>query len=171
VIYEITLKRSCVVNTTMNIVLNPSEVNIKTIHYHHPVTNTVMDDSSFVRVGYSDENICLNAIFIDTAINVNRIDKYFHKYKYNFDYSSNMDTIDSLIAIERLVLESIHLPGINRTFKLREQLLNSNIRVFENSDSNITNISPGNYKFTLKISGIWVTDIECGLTFKFFLQN
>ena len=66
----------------MNIVISPKDLKLRNIHFHDAVTNTVMDDSSFVRVGYSNTDVTLNGIYLDISLNVSRIDKYFHKYKY-----------------------------------------------------------------------------------------
>ena len=155
----------------MNIVIAPQELKPGNIHFHEPVTNTVMDDSSFIRVGYSNADVTLNGIYLDISLNVNRIDKYFHKYKYVFDYSNNMDCIDLLINIETMILNNVMIPNIRCIHKLKEQFMHNSIRVFENIDSPPRSLTPGVYNFTLKISGIWATDTDCGLTFKFFSQN
>ena len=155
----------------MNIVIQPFTVNPSNIHFHDAVNNTVMDDSTFIRLGYSNCDLTLNGVYLDVPLVVNRIDKYFHKYKYIFDYSNNMDIIDSLVKIENMILNNLHINTIRKTCKLKEQLLHNSIRVFENIDSTPKSLVPGKYNFTLKISGIWVTQRECGLTFKFFSQN
>ena len=88
-----------------------------------------------------------------------------------FDYTANMEYIDLLVNIEKTILKNINIPHIRPVYKLHDQFLHNSIRVFENIDSPPRSLSPGIYNFTLKISGIWVTDSECGLTFKFFSQN
>ena len=70
-----------------------------------------------------------------------------------------------------MILNNLYINTIRKTCKLKEQLLHNSIRVFENIDSTPKSLVPGKYNFTLKISGIWVTQRECGLTFKFFSQN
>tara|TARA_B100000902_G_C27309919_1_gene917763 strand:+ start:2657 stop:3124 length:468 start_codon:yes stop_codon:yes gene_type:complete len=155
----------------MNIVISPNDLKLRNIYFHDAVTNTVMDDSSFIRVGYSNTDVTLNGIYLDISLNVSRIDKYFHKYKYIFEYTNNMECIDLLVRIERMILDNLPATSTRNVYKLKEQFLHNSIRVFENIDSPPKSLTPGIYNFTLKISGIWVTDSDCGLTFKFFSQN
>ncbi len=155
----------------MNIVISPNDLKLRNIYFHDAVTNTVMDDSSFIRVGYSNTDVTLNGIYLDISLNVSRIDKYFHKYKYIFEYTNNMECIDLLVQIERMILDNLPATSTRNVYKLKEQFLHNSIRVFENIDSPPKSLTPGIYNFTLKISGIWVTDSDCGLTFKFFSQN
>jgi hypothetical protein len=155
----------------MNIVIQPQTINPGNIYFHDAVNNTVMEDSTFIRIGYSNIDCILNGLYLDISLNINRVDKYFHKYKYMFDYTANMEYIDLLVNIEKTILKNINIPHIRPVYKLHDQFLHNSIRVFENIDSPPRSLSPGIYNFTLKISGIWVTDSECGLTFKFFSQN
>ena len=155
----------------MNIIIQPETLNPGNIYFHNAVNNTVMEDSTFIRIGYSNIDCILNGVYLDISLNINRVDKYFHKYKYMFDYIENMEYIDLLVNIEKMILHNINIPDVCPVYKLKDQFLHNSIRVFENIDSPSRSLIPGNYKFTLKISGIWVTDSEYGLTFKFFSQN
>lgn len=58
----------------MNLVLDNNNYNINNIYYYDAVKNTVMDDSKFIRIIYSDENIILNGIYLKLEINNNGID-------------------------------------------------------------------------------------------------
>ena len=155
----------------MNVVLDIEDVKKRNLYYCEPVTNTVMDDSTFVRIGYTNELMTLNGVYIKCPINISKVDKYYHKYKYIFEYNQNMDLIDKLINIERIVIGSYNVNNLTPVYKLREQLLSLHIRVFENDDYNTSTQEHGYYDFTLKISGIWQTSDSCGLTFKFFSQE
>ena len=46
----------------MNIVLTDSQYNINNIYYGEPIQNTVMDNSKFIKILYSTEDIILNGI-------------------------------------------------------------------------------------------------------------
>ena len=155
----------------MNVVLDIADVHKRNLYYCEPVTNTVMDNSIFVRTGYTDELITLNGVYINCPFNISKVDKYYHKYKYMFDYNQNMDLIDRLINIERTVIGSYNVNNLTPVYKLRDQLLSLHIRVFENDECSTPTLEPGDYNFTLKISGIWQTGDNCGLTFKFFSQD
>ena len=53
----------------MNLVLDNNNYNINNIYYYDAVKNTVMDDSKFVRIIYSDSNIILNGIYLKLEVN------------------------------------------------------------------------------------------------------
>ena len=52
----------------MNLVLDNNNYNINNIYYYDAVKNTVMDDSKFVRIIYSDNNIILNGIYLKLEV-------------------------------------------------------------------------------------------------------
>lgn len=152
----------------MNVVLDIENVQKRNLYYCEPVTNTVMDDSIFVRTGYTNELMTLNGVYIKCPISISKVDKYYHKYKYLFEYNQNMDLFDKLINIERIIIGCYNVNNLTPVYKLRDQLLSLHLRVFENDEYNTPTQKPGYYDFTLKISGIWQTGDSCGLTFKFF---
>jgi hypothetical protein len=155
----------------MNLILDIKDVHKRNLFYCDPVNNTVMDDSVFVRTGYSNEMFTLNGIYLNCTLHVNKVDKYFHKYKYMFDYNSNMELIDGLVKLERDIIANYNINGLVPVYKLRDQLLSLHIRVFENDETLVIPLDSGEYTFTLKISGLWQTSESCGLTFKFFSQH
>jgi hypothetical protein len=157
----------------MNVVLDIADVNRRNLYYCEPVTNTVMDFSVFVKTGYTDELIIMNGIYINCPFDISKVDKYYHnyKYKYGFDYNKNMDLIDGLIKIERMIIECHNMHNLIPVYKLRDQLLSLHIKVFENVECSTNTLEPGDYNFTLKISGIWQNGASYGLTFKFFSQE
>ena len=48
----------------MNVAVDMNEFNINNVFYQKPINNTVMEDSNFIRILYSDELITINGIFI-----------------------------------------------------------------------------------------------------------
>ena len=134
------------------------------IFYNEKVINTVIDNSHFIRINYSNELFTLTGLFLKINMNINDIEKYFNKFKYSYNLSPNKVIIDTLIRLEEDLLNIKELNNLKKTFKLKEQLLSMNIRTFDNINP-IKNTSI--YSFLLKISGIWLTDTQCGLTFKF----
>ena len=134
------------------------------IFYNEKVNNTVIDNSHFIRINYSNELFTLTGLFLKIDMNINDIEKYFNKFKYSYNLSPNKDIIDKLIKFEEDLLNIKELNNFKKNFKLKDQLLSMNIRTFDNINPiENTNI----YSFLLKISGIWLTDTQCGLTFKF----
>ena len=147
----------------MNLIID--DFDEKNIHFFPSVKNTVMDNSSFIRIGYSNAIVKLNGIYVELILKPKSIEKYFNKSKYFYHYSENESELNKIVLLENQILEKLHYDKyMNKTHKLKEQLMTNNIRVFCNNEENqiITN------KILVKISGIWETENSCGLTFKFF---
>jgi hypothetical protein len=64
-------------------------------------------------------------------------------------------------------LKKVNIKNKTPMMKIYEQLKNGNIKIFTNELLFKTN----NSAFTLKISGIWETDLYYGVTYKFFKIN
>ena len=147
----------------MNLIID--DFNERYIHFYPSVKNTVMDNSSFIRLGYSNPIVKLNGIYVELTLKSKNIEKYFNKSKYFYDYIENQNEINKIIELENIILEKLQYDRyVNKAHKLKEQLMSNNIRVFCNNEDKqiITN------KILVKISGIWETENSCGLTFKFF---
>ena len=69
----------------MYIVLDINDFSINHIFYQEKVKNTIMDNSNFFRVNYSNELFVLNGIFIKFALKLQTIEKSFNKFKCLFD--------------------------------------------------------------------------------------
>ena len=155
----------------MNVCVEVGDITKRNIYLYDYTTNKVIDNSTFVRTGYSNSLFTLSGIYLYTNFSVACIDKYFRKHRYIIEQMYNSVMIDKLIDIEKMILNTIDRPELVKTYKLKEQLLSSNIIVFDGS--NIQYVVPQlkNHGFILKISGIWITDNNCGITFKFFSHS
>jgi hypothetical protein len=71
--------------------------------------------------------------------------------------------IDNIQLIEEGLLRKICIQGKIPQYKIYEQLKNGNIKVFSDTSDKIGNT------FLLKIAGIWETETEYGLTYKFII--
>jgi len=124
----------------MNLVLDKNNYNINNVYFYEPVKNTVMDDSKFIRIIYSDELVILNGLYLKLDMNDKNISKFLEIVEKNIlnKYSINKNIIYK-----------------NKSIKIKEQLL------FLLGKNNLDS------KFLLKISGIWETNLTIGLTYKF----
>ena len=68
----------------MYVVLDVADFNINNIFFQEKVKNTVMDNSNFLRVNYSNELFILNGIFIKFNLKLYAIEKSFNKFKCLF---------------------------------------------------------------------------------------
>lgn len=145
----------------MNIIIDINDFNIENIFYQDSIKNTVINDSKFIRTIYSNEYFIINILFIKFNLKIKSSEKLYNKYKCNFDIKSNEILIKNLINIEKQIINKYD-SNKNKEYKMSKQLLTGNIKIFIDD-----NIILNNNDIILKISGIWETNNNIGLTYKF----
>ena len=145
----------------MYIVLELDELNINNIFYQEKVKNTVMDNSNFLRIIYSNELFILNGIFVRFNINLQTVEKSFNKYKCLFDIRFHSDIVSKISTIEKRILERQISTNKIPVYRISEQLNNGFLKIFNEAECLEKN------EFILKIYGIWENEFEYGLTYKF----
>ena len=148
----------------MNIVLTHNQFNSNNIYFNEPIQNTVMDNSRFIKLIYSNENIMLNGIFLLLNIKIINKETYFKKIKISYDISNsiNKEILMNIYKIEHNIL--LKYKSTKKPRNIVYETLNSGvIKIFPNIDKDLNN---SNNSFILKISGIWEDDNEYGLTYK-----
>ena len=149
----------------MNIAKRIDQYDENNCFFCDPIKNNVMNDGKFIRIIYSTHNVTLNGIYLLVTLNDISCEKYYTKYKCNFNVASNKDIIDNIKIIEEDLIKKCELKDKIPLFKINENLKNGNLKIFTDI-GNLTVCS-----FILKISGIWETQHNCGLTFKFIKVN
>ena len=145
----------------MNIVKTLDQYNENCVYFCDPIKNNIMNDGTFIRIIYSTPLFVLNGIYISINIVIISIEKYYNKFKCTFELNQHRDIIDRLRSLEECLLSKANIIGKISQYKVYEQLRNGNIKVFSESPEKINNT------FLLKITGIWETENEYGLTYKF----
>jgi hypothetical protein len=145
----------------MNIVKNIEQYNDDYVYFCEPIKNNIMNNGNFIRILYSSPMFILNGIYLSISINQLTIERYFNKYKCSFDIGTHMNIIQRIKSIEENILSKINIIGKLPQYKIYEQISNGNIKIFSDNIDHITNT------FLLKIAGIWETDYNYGLTYKF----
>lgn len=144
----------------MNIVKTFEQYNTDFVYFCEPIKNNIMNDGNFIRIIYSTPFFVLNGIYLFINIANTTIEKYYNKYKCNFDIEQHKEVIENIHNIEQCILKKANISNKIPQFKIYEQLKNGNIKIF------IDNIEKIN-GFALKIAGLWETDTQYGLTYKF----
>ena len=149
----------------MNIVKRIDQYDDNNVFFCDPIKNIVINDSYFIRILYSTPHFTLNGIYF--LINLQNItcEKYYSKYKCTFNVSLHKNIIDNIKLIEENILKKYVIKNKIAQFKIYEQFKNGNIKIFNDIESKI------NTSFILKISGIWETQTNYGLTYKFIKIN
>lgn len=145
----------------MYIVLELKDFNINNIFFQERIKNTVMDNSNFLRVVYSNDLFVLNGLFVKFNLNLHAIEKSFNKYKCLFDIKQHNDIIVQLSQIEQYIMRRYEFDNKTPVHRISEQLNNGFLKIFNEA------ILKEENEFILKIYGIWETDFEYGLTYKF----
>lgn len=150
----------------MNILLPIDQYANKHIYFSRPIKNMIINDSNFIGIIYSNNNIVLNYIFFHFNIFFSSIDKYFNKYKYTFDVNStkNKEYIKQIIKIEFDILTKINILNKHPKYKMNEHIQSGIVKLF-NENNNINE----NTKLLIKISGIWENTTNYGIIYKFIL--
>ncbi len=130
-----------------------------------PIKNNIMNDGNFIRILYSTENVTFNGIYLLLTFSDISYEKYYNKYKCNFNINLYRDMIERIKVIEEDILNKYYIKNKVQQFKIYEQLKSGNIKIFNEISFK------SNCEFILKISGIWETNYNYGLTYKFIKIN
>tara|TARA_B110000285_G_C14813243_1_gene462943 strand:- start:183 stop:632 length:450 start_codon:yes stop_codon:yes gene_type:complete len=145
----------------MNIVLSTEQCNKDNIYFTDPIENTVMDDSKFIKLLYSNELITLNGIFIDIKLKILHRENYFKKIKYTFDTEINKEMLQKMYNIEQNILNHYNCNKRKKCI-IKDSISSGMMKIFPNTEN--TNYSSNT--FILKISGLWENANEYGVTYK-----
>lgn len=135
------------------------------IYFCEPIKNNIMQDGFFIRILYSTHNVIFNGIYLEINLSDTYFEKYYNKYKCNYNINSpaNKELIDKIKGMEENILKKINNSTSNKipNYKIYDHIKNGNIKIFCDS------IPKSNSVLILKISGIWETNSNYGLTYKF----
>tara|TARA_B100001093_G_C26723803_1_gene969008 strand:+ start:111 stop:581 length:471 start_codon:yes stop_codon:yes gene_type:complete len=150
----------------MNICETIDNFDINKIFYLDPIKNTVIDNSNFIRILYSNDLLTLNGVYILLDFKNTNIINYNNRIKYCIDVNINSEIINFIKNLEKNILDNSIIKDKNQLNKLGDLLGNGYIKNINLPfyDTKLTNYN--NNKFILKISGIWESEIEYGLTYK-----
>ena len=162
--YEVVIVKK---NNKMNIVKTIEQYNIQYIYFCEPIKNTIMNEGMFIRILYSTPNFVLNGISLFLPFNDVHVEKYYNKLKCSFNMNNHKDLIEKIKNIEEGILNKINTKNKIVNYKIYDQLKNGSIKIFiENTEKYFQN-QQTNHLFMLKISGVWETDKNIGVTYKF----
>ena len=149
--------------------LTPEQFKIHYILFSDKVENKVINNSDFYRIMYSDEISVMTGLNIFFSLSNINIERYFQKVKCSILDSNNTKIINVLKEIEQLILQKFNILNTDKkcVLNIASQLKNNYIKIYTNkyiSYGNKTRLS-----LLLKISGIWESESEYGITFRFFI--
>ena len=149
-----------------------------------PIKNSIIDYSSFYKIIYSNSYISYNGVF--TIFKVNNLTINKDKVFFNNNNDENNIVFNKLKHIEEHITNLCSKSKIKKiNYKLKDFLNNNYFKFVNNDDMNKFNnfnnlkllsnsniASNSNYHyFILKISGLWETRENIGMTFKIIKIN
>lgn len=155
----------------MSVIFKFNDYDENDLYFIEFVKNNVKSNSYFSRIIYSNRFIALKNLYFTFSLkNVTYKEQYLKTIIY-FDESKN--NLESLYEIERNIINKFieYRQIYNKdtviypTYCIRNQFKLNYIKVFKNTT--ITNIYSEFTEIYIKISGIWQTDNNVGITFKF----
>jgi hypothetical protein len=134
--------------------------------------NNIIENSFFYRMYYSNSVFSTNGIYIKFNLYDLDVEEYYSKIKCNFSRydERNKLAIRQLTNIEHQILKNYIQLTQNPVYTIREQLMNYYIKLYHKDTNRIIGRS-SKLTIILKISGLWLTNKEHGLTFRFIIVD
>ena len=151
----------------MYLVLEPRQIRAEHIMTQPSVRNTVMTNSNFIRLVYSDGVMALNGIHVIARLHPLRIEQYFNKYKCTIDLKKSAREAQAISTLEQMVLDQAGIRGKVPVKRITEQLQQGHFKLFSEAHRSPHSASRAQHVLVLKMSGIWETATEYGVTHKF----
>ncbi len=158
----------------MNLVLDYSQFNIKNVHFLDTKKNIIID-GIFTKMVYLDDVVSLNAIYIvfpckcyiDRTMNRNNV-------MFSLNTLENQEIIQLEISILTNYMKHYQIQKRMNT-SLASQISNGRTRLYKEGSIYTTDTQHQSEsvdvaecpEIVLKISGVWETDDEIGITHKF----
>ena len=148
----------------MYIVKYSDQFDINHVYLCEPIKNNIMSNGSFIRIIYSNNHVSLNGINLLLTLDGVAVERFYTKYRCFFSTIQHKELIDKIKMIEEKVLKMISIYNKIPQFNVYDQLSSGYIKIFSNQS---TNENMDTNLFMLKIAGIWETETNYGVTYKF----
>ena len=105
-------------------------LNTENVYFSEPVKNTVIPNSNFRRIIYSNSYVSLNNIHLRLQLDNIKISKFYQKFKCIFDYQNikSHNDILKITNIEKNILSKIKIKDKLPKFSILEQARNGFIK-------------------------------------------
>ena len=115
-----------------------SGINLKHLFFSDPIQNSIIHDSYFIRINYSDNDVSLTGLMLPIKLSFITISKSFNKNIIMYDLHSNKEVISNICQLETLILEKYSNSTSNISkipvYNLSNQLKSCSIKLFSDID-------------------------------------
>ena len=153
----------------MNINLYTSQFMTHSVSWLDTKSNTIMD-GNFTKLCYINPYMTMNGVYLEFPVELTKLEIIDDKtqIKFSSHIKCNNVMIKEFSKIEVKMLENYILTKqkpLKKVLLLSKQLLSGFMKVYKENYYSTYN-QPNT--FCVKISGVWETADECGLTYKLF---
>ena len=167
----------------MNIILNIKDIfedetlNRNTLFFLDTKQNMIIP-GEFTKILYSDDLITLNGLYLDCPLFLQPVEKFNKKNTIWFQpyHIQNTNVIQQFSNFEKELLEYYkQQTGSNKNlvYSLHNQLYSGNAKIYTTfnasalvNTSEKDSVESIDFKYVIKISGIWESDERIGVTYK-----
>ena len=167
----------CITISTMIITFDLPRFILSNLFFLDTKRNIIMD-GNFTKLIYSNDLFTMNGLYILFPVEHNGIEKIMNKNQLKFypNTSSNLTIIQDFSKLETRILEYYkQSKQSNRKIaNLLSKQMNTGFMKTYKEFQNVretTDVVKKNVQYVIKISGIWETRDEVGLTYKLFEVN
>lgn len=151
----------------MYLAIQMAEFNPRYLHLQNRVPNTIIDNSWYRKLSYSNKDYNINGLYLYVPLTIYHIDYSFNKLRYRYNTSTNADLLKKLCLIEETIINCVYKDkNYIPVLKLRDQLLSGSIHLYTPFNTNARGQG-----VIVKIAGLWETGNLCGITFKCIATN
>ena len=93
----------------MNIAIKIEQYDSNKIFFCESIKNSIINEGIFIRILYSTSYVVINGVFLLINLNDITFNKYYNKFKCNFNVNVNKDIIHEIKLIEEQILQNINL--------------------------------------------------------------
>ncbi len=148
----------------MNIYHTINNLDVNHITICNPIANKFSNYDRFYKILYNLNGMTMNSIYLLVDVDSLHVSEEHKKYKVTFTIDDS--TIDKIKKMEIALLEKAN------HFLQKDIILNCNYNLLNNKFIYSTNaVSKKNKKIYIRISGIWESNNQIGLTTKMTLLD
>jgi hypothetical protein len=146
--------------------LNIKDFSVDNIFFLESRENNIMN-GNFIKILFSNEEFTMNGIYIDFPIH-NYEKKVFNNKKILFfDVMTHSELISQFSKIENDIIQSfVKNESIKNKNIARKKIVNTIQTPMKNGMMKYYNYNGETSKFYIKISGVWETENDIGITYK-----
>ena len=123
----------------MNVVIKEEQFKISNIYYTEPIQNIIMDNSQFIKIVYSNQDIMMSGIFLLVELKHITKESYFKKIKITYDTSLNKNILNRIYEIENQLLQKYNIHKKIQRKIIYDTLNNGVIKLFPNNENDLIN--------------------------------